>query len=515
MKSLIIPAGFILLLIAGISSSCKKNEVPALSTNEVTGITGTSAICGGTIISEGSGTIITTGVCWSTDSLPVIENDKTTDIAEAGIFTSNITGLQGATAYYVRAYATNSAGTGYGEAVTFSTLGQLPGATISEVTDIYVDVATLNGSVNANLLPTIVTFDYGTSTSYGKSVTALQSPVTGDSLASVSASITGLIPGTTYHFRIKAVNSLGTSYSDDSEFVTLGKIPDVNIQKATGITSSAAVLNAAVNPNYLSAQIIFEYGKTTAYTDSVTAVQSPMDGSILTNVSANISGLEAGKTYHFRIKAENSLGKSYSKDEILITQPRDIDNNVYKIVTIGTQVWMAENLKATKLNDGYPLDFAPDKATWQALSNPGYCWYDNNSVYKNTYGALYNWEVVKTGKICPAGWHVPADAEWTILSNYLGGLSVAGGKIKETGTAHWASPNTGATNESGFTALAAGFRSNLGEFSKMTFNGCWWSSTELSTTDSYRMGTDNASSNLNRLNELKKNGYSVRCIKDE
>lgn len=515
MKNVIIATGLNLLLLSGIISSCEKNEVPTLTTDEVTNITGTSAICGGTITSEGSGMIAANGVCWSTDSLPVIEDSKTTDNAEAGKFISNISGLLGATMYYVRAYATNSAGTGYGEAISFTTLGQLPGAAISDVTDITVDGATLFGSVNANFLPTTVTFDFGTSSSYENSVTAIQSPVTGDSMANVSASLTGLNPGTTYHFRIKAENSLGTSYSSDSTFVTLGKVPDVNIETATGISSAGAILNGAVNANYLSTEIIFEYGTTTTYSVSVPAVQSPLTGSILTNVSANISGLAPGVTYHFRIKAENSLGISYSDDEILITLPKDIENNVYKIVTIGTQVWMAENLKSTKLNDGYPLDFAPDKATWQVLSNPGYCWYDNNLVYKNIYGALYNWEAVKTGKICPAGWHVPTDAEWTILSNYLGGSSVAGGKLKESGTTHWVTPNTGATNETGFTALPAGFRSNVGEFSKITNYGYWWSSSEFSTTDAYRQDTDNTSSNLNRLNDLKKNGYSVRCIKNE
>ncbi len=494
--------------------SCEKKEVPALTTDEVTDITGTSAVCGGTIIGEGSGAILANGVCWSTDSLPLIEDNKTIDNAEAGKFTSNISGLQGATLYYVRAYATNSAGTGYGEVRSFSTLGQQPGAVISDVTEIKVDGATLNGFVNANFLPTTVIFEFGNTLSYENSVTAAESPVTGDSLAGVSASVTGLNPGATYHFRIKAVNSLGTSYSDDSEFVTLGKVPDVNIQKATGVSSSGAVLNGAVNANYLSTEVIFEYGTTMAYSGSVAAAQSPVAGSTMTDVSADISGLAPGVTYHFRIKAENSLGIVYSNDEILVTQPKDYDNNIYKIVTIGTQVWMVENLKSTKLNDGFPLDYSPDKATWQALSNPGYCWYDNNLANKNIYGALYNWEAVKSGKICPSGWHVPTDEEWTVLSNYLGGSSAAGGKIKETGTTHWAAPNTSATNETGFTALPAGFRSNLGDFSKMTVNGYWWSSSEFSTTDSYSLSADNSSSILNRLNALKKNGYSVRCIKD-
>ncbi|MBI5010148.1 MAG: fibrobacter succinogenes major paralogous domain-containing protein, partial [Bacteroidia bacterium] len=138
-------------------------------------------------------------------------------------------------------------------------------------------------------------------------------------------------------------------------------------------------------------------------------------------------------------------------------QVSDIDGNVYQTVTIGTQVWMKENLKTTKLNDGIALPNVIDNAAWAALTTTGYCWYNNDATtYKSTYGALYNWYAVNTGKLCPIGWHVPSDDEWTLLTTFRGGYSVAGGKLKETGTLHWTSPNTGATNETGFTALPGG-----------------------------------------------------------
>jgi uncharacterized protein (TIGR02145 family) len=234
----------------------------------------------------------------------------------------------------------------------------------------------------------------------------------------------------------------------------------------------------------------------------------------MTDVSAPLSGLNQGITYHFRIKAENSAGISYSNDAIFITLPRDFDNNEYSTVFIGNQVWMGENLMTTMLNNGVPVDFAPDKATWENLTNPAYCWYDNNSANKTTYGALYNWSAVNSGKLCPAGWHVPTEDEWTVLNDYLGGSSVSGGKLKESGTVHWTAPNTGAGNESGFKALPGGMRGSSGEFMNMTKNGYWWSSTEFSTQDAWRYSLDYLSSGLSGTNDLKKYGLSVRCLKD-
>ena len=139
----------------------------------------------------------------------------------------------------------------------------------------------------------------------------------------------------------------------------------------------------------------------------------------------------------------------------------DIDGNVYKTITIGAQVWMKENLKVTKLNDGTAIELVINDDDWGISTSPGYCWYDNDVNNKNLYGGLYNGYCVITGKLCPTGWHVPTDSEWTELSDYLGGDDVAGGKMKETGTTHWLSPNTDANNESGFTGLPGGYRHKL------------------------------------------------------
>ena len=193
---------------------------------------------------------------------------------------------------------------------------------------------------------------------------------------------------------------------------------------------------------------------------------------------------------------------------------KDNDGNVYKTVTIGTQVWMAENLKTTKYNDGTAIPLVTEDKAWDALTTPAYCWYKNDAtVNKNTYGALYNWYTVGTNKLCPKGWHVPTDAEWTTLTTYLGGESVAGGKLKETGTTHWESPNTGATNESGFKALSGGDR-EFGVFSYIGYSGYWWSATEINATEARYRSMNYHNGNVKRNSIFKKIGYSVRCLRD-
>jgi uncharacterized protein (TIGR02145 family) len=198
----------------------------------------------------------------------------------------------------------------------------------------------------------------------------------------------------------------------------------------------------------------------------------------------------------------------------------DVDGNSYPTVIIGTQVWMAENLKTTKYNDGSIIPLVTDGAAWTALSTPGYCFYNNDApTYKAIYGTLYNCyalDAVSNGgkNVCPTGWHVPSDAEWTILTDYLGGESVAGAKIKEAGTSHWYSPNTGATNESGFTALPGGFRNINGIFNLLGYYGNWWTSTQFNTVNNWvRTITWNSLSVSKPYND-KRDGFSVRCLKD-
>ena len=187
----------------------------------------------------------------------------------------------------------------------------------------------------------------------------------------------------------------------------------------------------------------------------------------------------------------------------------------YTTVQIGSQCWMAENLATTKYNDGTDIPLVTGNTAWGSLTTPGYCWYNNDSAtYGNTYGAIYNWYTVNTGNLCPTGWHVSTDGEWTTLTTYLGGESVAGGKLKETGTTHWNPPNTGATNETGFTALPGGRRGYSGTFGNIGNYGFWWSATEFSTDRAWYRIMYYDDSDVGRGNDRKKFGFSVRCLRD-
>lgn len=184
-------------------------------------------------------------------------------------------------------------------------------------------------------------------------------------------------------------------------------------------------------------------------------------------------------------------------------------------VTIGTQTWTSCNLNVDIYRNGDPIPEVSDPVAWAALTTGAWCWHSNDSANGPIYGKLYNWYAVNDPRgLAPVGYHIPTNAEWTTLSNYLGGLSTFGAAIKETGTTHWRTPNTGATNSSGFTALGASWRDINGTFATLTNEGYWWSSTAFSVGNSYsRYVNFNTTTGFNVQNNVK-DGLSVRLIKD-
>lgn len=210
------------------------------------------------------------------------------------------------------------------------------------------------------------------------------------------------------------------------------------------------------------------------------------------------------------------------KDIIYIMNPwikygsmTDMDGNVYKTIPIGKQTWMAQNLKTTKYNDGSSIPVVADSESWSSMKTPACCWQYNDPTRKVTYGVLYNWYTINTGKLCPIGWHVPGDAEWTELTDYLGGENIAGGKLKESGFRHWNSPNTGATDETHFSAFPGGERQNGPDalFDNLREMGSWWTTTFLEEWAVNRLMYDN-SNHVQRSFYSKKSGLSVRCVWD-
>ena len=211
------------------------------------------------------------------------------------------------------------------------------------------------------------------------------------------------------------------------------------------------------------------------------------------------------------------LASSCKNDDIKNNLPlTDIEGNVYQTVTIGTQVWMVENLKTTRYNDGTAIPKLPDTISLENIVRPGYCWYNNDSAtFKSTYGALYNWYTINTGKLCPKGWHVPEQSEWETLISCLGGQFVAGAKLKESGTEHWLSPNKDADNSSGFNALPGGYYTSIGKGSYNLGNyGYYWSATESGEASAcyLRLCSDYSDAPLYFFYKMEY--YSIRCVKD-
>lgn len=223
------------------------------------------------------------------------------------------------------------------------------------------------------------------------------------------------------------------------------------------------------------------------------------------------------------VNGDVSVSGTVSQDSVI----KDAEGNVYNTVAIGNQVWMKENLKATKYNDGTDIPNVTDDASWLALTSPAYSYYSNDVKNKEIYGNMYNWYAVSTGKLCPAGWHVPGDAEWKQLEMFLGmdqatadleewRGSNEGGKLKETGLTHWLSPNTGATDEVGFTALPGGIRWDVSPtFGGIGANASWWTATEGTPSDeAWYRGLYWDRSTICRAPDPKYHGFYVRCIKD-
>lgn len=245
---------------------------------------------------------------------------------------------------------------------------------------------------------------------------------------------------------------------------------------------------------------------------------------------SSITGLSANTTYYVRAYATNSVGTGYGTaveftTPSLATTVTDVDGNIYQTVTIGTQVWMAENLKVIHYRNGDGIRRVGNPVDWGNSFTGAYCEYGNMIPDAATYGRLYNWYAVNDARnLAPAGWHVATDEDWKTLETFLGmsftdanatGIrgTDQGGKLKEVGTTHWTSPNIGATNVSGFTALPAGNRTSTGDFVGMNGSGIFWTSSAINTNPLYRSLSFN-NQQIGRHISITFSGYSVRCVKD-
>lgn len=411
---------FISVAFVVIMHSCKKDKAtpPILTTVEPSEITRKTVTCGGNITSDGGEEIIIAGICWSTSANPSIKDKHTNDTKDLGSFTSNLTGLTPNTKYYIRAYAYNKAGEGYGNEITFTT-----------------------------------------------------SPI--------------------------ALATLTTA--------------DV-----TSITSSSAISGGNITDD--GGGIITARGVCWATNSNPTVTEEhTTDGTGIGSFISNITGLSDGTLYYVRAYATNSAGPAYGTQVQLLTKVEDADNNLYSTVVIGTQVWMAENLKTTRYNNGDLIGTtSPMELDIYNESTPSYQWSYSES-HTAVYGRWYTWyAVTDTRNVCPTGWHVPSNVEFKTLMDYFGDKKVAYDKLRESANAHWrycmGAPDV--SNESGFTALPGGIRPPSPYDHYIGEMGNFWSTTEYDVLNARSLDFGFCPWDLSQSPTNKKYGLSVRCLKD-
>jgi len=505
----------IITLVVLLVPGCHFKREPKVTTAEVTEIGPKTALTGGEVTHDGYVDVIVKGVCYGTKKSPDIEGTRTTDGYGEGPFVSILEELTPNTLYYVRAYAINDEGVGYGSQITFTTTQYgVPVLTTANATGITQVSAVSGGNISSD--GGLEVTERGVCWSTSRNPTTSNSRTTnGEGTGPFTSNITGLTGNTTYYIRAYAVNEEGTGYGQEVTFKTSPVLPSVNTAipsaTGTGTGSGGGTVTAEGGSPVTARGVCWSTSANPTISNSRTN-----DGGGPGSFASEISGLSPNTTYHVRAYATNSVGTAYGNDVTFTTDPltvTDNDDNSYSVIRLGNQLWMGENLRTTTLNDDAAIANVTGGTAWSGSTTPAYCWYNNTAGNGITYGVLYNWHAVNSGKLCPTGWHVPTDDEWYTLVTFLGGESPSGGKLKEEGTAHWQAPNTGATNESDFTALPGGWRrGDNGAFESLGVYGYWWTSSEL-TNPWYRRIWYNDDRTYRGYIEPDY-GMSVRCIKN-
>lgn len=338
----------------------------------------------------------------------------------------------------------------------------------------------------------------------------------GTGTGSFNSTVSRIKPGASYFVRAYATNSAGTAYSNELVVSAAPVLPVLSTALVTAINSK--VFNSGGNITYDGGAPVFARGVCWSTSPNpTTANYSTSDGKGTGSFVSAITGFSTDSLYYLRAYATNSQGTGYGPSRFFSPKNlvvSDKDGNFYNYVNIGSQIWMSENLKTTRFRDSTLIPLLENGSTWSTMTTPAFCWYENDGTNKNIYGGLYNWPAVSSGKLCPTGWHVPTNAEWMTMINYLGGESLAGGKLKEKSDMFWKMPNYGATNESLFTGLPGGSRTNTGLFENAGSYGYWWSATPVtpSVSNYCYLYFGNRTITDSFINQ--RYGLSVRCVKN-
>ncbi|MEI6047856.1 MAG: FISUMP domain-containing protein [Bacteroidota bacterium] len=526
--------------------SCKKDDLKRtakVETKTVSEILAITAKGTGDIIDLGTG-ISDHGHCWSLSTTPTIADSKTSFgvIANTGIFTSELQDLLPGKTYYFRAYVISNNETLYGTAVSFTTAAN----------PVYLS------STFWNATPSILEMTYDlTLTNIAPATSAFTVQVNSVTRTVNSVAISGT--------KVQLTLSSAVVYGDivTVAYTKPGNNPLQTVSGGQAATITAQTVTNTIDPPQVPGAPTIGTATagngqaTVTFTAPVSNGGSAITGYTVTSSPGNITaagtaspitvtGLTNGTAYTFTVVATNANGNSLpssASNSVTPSAPSttvsDIDGNTYNTVTIGSQVWMAENLKTTKYNDNSTIPPVTDNTAWAAATTGAYSDYNNDPVNSTTYGRLYNWYAVDNnaatkvasngGKnVCPTSWHVPSDAEWTTLTDYLTnngyGYEGSGSDIAKSmaSTSGWVTdPTAGnvgndqaSNNSSGFTALPGGYRFYSGAYYFIGYYGYWWCSTEYSATYAWTRYMYYGNATVGRSHDDKRSGFSVRCVRD-
>jgi uncharacterized protein (TIGR02145 family) len=421
-----------------------------------------------------------------------------------------VSGLTPGKVHYVSAYATNASGTTYGDTIALLTS---PGITTDAADELAAVSATLNATFSADSI-TAQGFVWGLQADLSDG-TSVSADTTGGSTA-IEYAVSGLTPGKIHYVSAYATNASGTTYGDTIALLTS---PGITTDAADELTAESATLNSTFSADSITAQG-FVWGLQSDLSDGTNVSADTTGGS--TAIEYALTGLTEDATYYFSAYATNASGTTYGDTLSFVAKLAPCGDLTsvsyqgynYNIVAIGTQCWFAENLRNANYNDGSAIPSGLDPTTWSSTTDGAVTIYDEEGANESSnladYGRLYNWYAVNTGNLCPSDWHVPTDAEWTTLTNGLGGIAAAGDALKSSLSD---TPEWNGTNSSGFSALAGGVRLDAGNFYDEGNAGYFWSST-LNGTNADQRSLRNTNAGVNQGSSGLRLGLSVRCVRD-